>query len=429
MGKSSRMTFQCRELVYSLFRFTEAEFRQLDLEQEFGRWSQELENNSTAIPLMIGSIFDDDDGHMDLEIEEGDPPDEDAINVVAYYFYESAEYFVSSDVDSTWNVVQLPILADLCDSDGIKFAVPMAYVTSGDRDERFDCNDSSDGTEMKIAVFRGPTQVFECDLDDSADDFKHGVLDALGWVAKDERHGATSPYSTGGKNCPACQAVNDAQAKFCRNCGEKLVSAPAEVKCGACGVALVSGAKFCPECGAKTGATVAADASDDPGDNDKDQSDDLAEVMAHLKELHGVRKLDEARQLGCEALLRHRDSVELITVLATIDFGRRDYAGAVAYLRRALILDPESDVLKFRLGRLLISLGLTTNDSDILNEATARLVEIVKADPTHIQALESLGLLFRKTNEPDMARQAYERVLTLDPGNEQAKDYLTKQSS
>lgn len=180
MGKSGQITFQCRELVYVMFRFTEAEFRKMDLEQEFGRWNEELENNSTAAPLMIGSIFDDDDGHMDLVIEESNSLDKDAIYVVASYFYESAEYSVSADVDATWKVVPRPILPDLCDSDGLKFAVPMAHVAAGDRVGNFECNDSSSGTERKIAVFRGPTQVFECALDDSADDFKHGVLDAFG---------------------------------------------------------------------------------------------------------------------------------------------------------------------------------------------------------------------------------------------------------
>ena len=255
MAQSDRMTFQCRELVYSLFRFTEAEFSLLDLEQEFGRWSEELESNSTATPLMVGSIFDDDDDHLDLEAVESNSPAEDTIYVVAYYFYESSEYSVCADVDATWKVVQRPILSGLCDSDGIKYAVPMAYVASADRDEHFECNDSSDGTEKKIAVFRGPTQVFECNLDRSVGDFKRGVLDALGWAAKGKAN-----QSAGGRGsrttsikCIQCGHELAGGAKFCPECGSKQ-----ELKCGACGAALRSGVKFCPECGAKSEAAVGA---------------------------------------------------------------------------------------------------------------------------------------------------------------------------
>lgn len=48
--------------------------------------------------------------------------------------------------------------------------------------------------------------------------------------------------------CPACQTPNPASAKFCVNCGQKLVS---EEHCPECGGVVVKGAKFCPNCGKK----------------------------------------------------------------------------------------------------------------------------------------------------------------------------------
>lgn len=48
--------------------------------------------------------------------------------------------------------------------------------------------------------------------------------------------------------CPACRTPNPASAKFCVNCGQKLIS---EEHCPECGSVVVKGAKFCPNCGKK----------------------------------------------------------------------------------------------------------------------------------------------------------------------------------
>ena len=48
--------------------------------------------------------------------------------------------------------------------------------------------------------------------------------------------------------CSACQTPNPSSAKFCVNCGQKLVS---EEHCPECGGVVVKGAKFCPNCGKK----------------------------------------------------------------------------------------------------------------------------------------------------------------------------------
>jgi ribosomal protein L40E len=46
-----------------------------------------------------------------------------------------------------------------------------------------------------------------------------------------------------------CNAKNASGAKFCNECGQKLVSAT--INCPQCGAVLSGSAKFCNECGAK----------------------------------------------------------------------------------------------------------------------------------------------------------------------------------
>jgi class 3 adenylate cyclase len=53
--------------------------------------------------------------------------------------------------------------------------------------------------------------------------------------------------------CPACRQENPAQAKFCLECGTRLV-----VGCPSCGTELPGSAKFCLECGQRVAASAAA---------------------------------------------------------------------------------------------------------------------------------------------------------------------------
>lgn len=68
-------------------------------------------------------------------------------------------------------------------------------------------------------------------------------------------HSTSSVLSTGGvhnggarqSECGECGDMNDSDAKFCNNCGEKL--GPTRVECRSCHTEVDSKAKFCPECG------------------------------------------------------------------------------------------------------------------------------------------------------------------------------------
>lgn len=50
--------------------------------------------------------------------------------------------------------------------------------------------------------------------------------------------------------CSACRHDNPERAKFCLECGQRLVAA-----CPQCSTALPPGAKFCLECGHRLAAT------------------------------------------------------------------------------------------------------------------------------------------------------------------------------
>jgi ribosomal protein L40E len=56
-------------------------------------------------------------------------------------------------------------------------------------------------------------------------------------------------------HCPKCNALVDSNAKFCPECGTKIVRPEAPTVCPKCGAKLPAGAKFCPACGEKIATT------------------------------------------------------------------------------------------------------------------------------------------------------------------------------
>ena len=67
------------------------------------------------------------------------------------------------------------------------------------------------------------------------------------------------PLPAGQLRCPKCNAVVDSNAKFCPECGTKMVRPEAPTACPKCGVTLPAGAKFCPACGQKIAVPPAGD--------------------------------------------------------------------------------------------------------------------------------------------------------------------------
>ncbi|MFG3618251.1 SPFH domain-containing protein [Nocardia sp. NPDC047654] len=75
-------------------------------------------------------------------------------------------------------------------------------------------------------------------------------LNAIGHQVGNHSHAPQLPAAaaeTAQTSCAACQGANPAGAKFCMNCGARLVTQPRH--CTSCGAESSPGAKFCGECG------------------------------------------------------------------------------------------------------------------------------------------------------------------------------------
>lgn len=154
------MEFNCREIVYTTITYSKSQYANLDIAEEIKNWKEELESNSSARPVLLGSPFDDEDGNMSLDIDIDGEIDPETIYVVLYYYYEDASYSTSDDVSEGWSVCCDPVLAEL------DIACAMESATDGDNTEYFECISSSDRTETMLAIYQGTDLLVSGEVDE-----------------------------------------------------------------------------------------------------------------------------------------------------------------------------------------------------------------------------------------------------------------------
>jgi hypothetical protein len=138
--------FTCQELVAAVLTYSVAEFKKLKAKTELKKWSKELNDNSSAYPLLDGSPFDN--NGMNLSTSIDDVPDSEVVYVVPYYYYQEAQYQVE-DVESSAEIKLAPILGVLCPEK------PMDFIEKGDDQLWFESLGSSDGTDLSVSFFKG----------------------------------------------------------------------------------------------------------------------------------------------------------------------------------------------------------------------------------------------------------------------------------
>jgi tetratricopeptide (TPR) repeat protein len=200
--------------------------------------------------------------------------------------------------------------------------------------------------------------------------------------------------------CPQCQQQNPPQAKFCLECGVRLV-----LLCAQCGTALPAGAKICLECGQPVDAPPTTPSRFTAPDAYTPTH--LAEkILTSRSALEGERKQVTvlfADLKGSMELLADRDPEEarrlLDPVLERLATGRR-------MLHHALVLTELSEACPL-VGRV--------------DEASALAVRLLELSPTHTEyvyqahACRLLGEVARRREPPDIDQAAgyYHQALAL----------------
>jgi tetratricopeptide (TPR) repeat protein len=132
--------------------------------------------------------------------------------------------------------------------------------------------------------------------------------------------------------------------------------------------------------------------------------------------------LEAALRRYGEALERDPRSLEALANAGKVCLLRKDLVGARRHLERALAIHPDSASALCDLGGVLIA----EDRLDEAEEALLRARDLARGRETRISAHGNLGVLYLKRRDHARAIESFEKVLELDPGDEQARRTLER---
>ena len=141
-----------------------------------------------------------------------------------------------------------------------------------------------------------------------------------------------------------------------------------------------------------------------------------AAAFARARELEQASRWQEALQAYREATTLDPSWFEAQYNYGVIAHRLQNYSQALAAYETALAIQPESVNARYNFALALKAQGYTT---DAVNE----LEKLLVTNPNEVRAHLALGNIYaRQLYDPARARQHYQRVVQLDPGNAQAPE-------
>lgn len=267
--------------------------------------------------------------------------------------------------------------------------------------------------------------------------------------------------------CKSCGAANEAEAKFCLDCGRRIGSSAADETAAATpalplsdqgrtdliSIQVTQNGSGAIQGGAVPGSSRQA-VMTRPATAEPSASLASAEPVEETAGTRAVRELARASglsapsrfgfplrvmlavlalALGTGAWLMYRDQTHAATgtrnpfnLSAPDDISRRltqlgerylnetNYEAAIEQFREALKLTPRDTQAQFLLARACYSAGN-------VEEAIQAYARVLDTDPRHLEARLALASIYRNRGQWSDAEREYRRIINLDPHSEQAQ--------
>jgi tetratricopeptide (TPR) repeat protein len=140
----------------------------------------------------------------------------------------------------------------------------------------------------------------------------------------------------------------------------------------------------------------------------------VAVVLAALTAWQ-CRAYADVATLWTDTLAKNPRSVLALQNLGTIEYGRRNFAGALALYLRARDVEPDQpDVWN--------SIGLVQAQTGDREGAIVSLETALRYDPKHAEAARNLGAVLAAAGRRDEAIAAYQRAIAAAPGMVEARE-------
>ncbi len=134
-------------------------------------------------------------------------------------------------------------------------------------------------------------------------------------------------------------------------------------------------------------------------------------LAVKISELLANEKHQQALDTANHALTMHPQNAALCDLAGVCASRLGDAAQAEQHHRNALLLDQTTTAIRLNLANLLAG---SSRDED-REEAKALFLEIIQAEPSHLQALNNLGILLFQTGYVSAAHTVYTALVTHHP--------------
>lgn len=136
--------------------------------------------------------------------------------------------------------------------------------------------------------------------------------------------------------------------------------------------------------------------------------------LDEAEQLRRSGKLNQARKL-CEQIVRmHPDYVGALHTLGLILADQEDYPGALFNLVQAEMLNPKDSTTLLALSGVYLRMGAR-------EMATYTLERVIKRGGDEVATLSTLGEIYRDNREYELAAEAFQKALQLEPGLHDAR--------
>jgi tetratricopeptide (TPR) repeat protein len=146
-------------------------------------------------------------------------------------------------------------------------------------------------------------------------------------------------------------------------------------------------------------------------------ADNLDAVMRQATAAHRAGRLRDAAALYEQILEQKPDDVQVLHLAGVVRTQMRDYARALAHLRRCAALAPHDSAVANNLGLALYPAGFP-------QEAIASFERALALKPDNAAAANNLGNAHFQSRNLEPARAAFERALALKPDHPDARSNL-----
>ena len=143
----------------------------------------------------------------------------------------------------------------------------------------------------------------------------------------------------------------------------------------------------------------------------------MNEILNKGLTLHKAGKLEEAKLIYEQLLIKDQNNFELINLLGVISLQQKNFDDAIKKISKAISINPKHHAL-------YNNLGVSYKEIERYEDAIKNFNKAIELNPNYAEAYNNLGIIFKKKYQYKEAYNNYEKAIKLNPNYAEAYNNL-----